>query len=353
MGARARELKCSMQRSGCRIAIALLSALCILNSALTAQAPLPTPGFHHLHLNSVNPEAAIEFYVKAFPSTSKTTFAGQPALASPNNVLLLFNKVSTPPATQPHTAFWHFGWHVTDVRAARDRLLKQNVTLVPLYTGLPAVASAKEGEGAGTVFISSDTYPGTGGVLGLTLAQVAAARAKGVKPNGGAGFAYLRGPDDSLVEYQGNQPAERFNHVHMYQEQPFCAQLWYQKHLNVPLAAKQVARTEENCRVERGPDKTLPALDWDGMYRTPSVTSTVFGDVSLFWYMNQTGTPAASTRGHLMDHIALGVSDLDAWLAKLRAEMVTFLEQPYSVGPHRAVMVEGPSREAIELVEVK
>ena len=311
--------------------------------SLSAQPSLATPGFHHLHLNSVNPEAAIEFYTRAFPTTSKTTFAGQPALSSPNNVLVLFDKVATPPATQPHTAFWHFGWHVTDVRAARDRLLKQNLTLVPLYTG----------EGAGTVFISSDTYPGTGGVLGLTLAQVAEARAKGAKPNGGAGFAYLRGPDDSLVEYQGNQPAERFNHVHMYQDQPFCAQLWYQKHLNVPLAAKQVARTDENCRVERGPAKTLPALDWDGMYRTPSVTSTVFGDVALFWYMNQTDTPAASTRGHLIDHIALSVNDLDAWVAKLRAEKVTLLAQPNSVGGVRTVMIEGPSKEAIELIEVK
>lgn len=106
---------------------------------------LPAPGFHHLHVNSVNPEAAIDFYTTAFPSTSRTTFAGQPALSSPNNVLVLFNKVATPPATQPQTAFWHFGWHVTDVRAALDRFLKQNITLVPLYTGLPAVASAKAG----------------------------------------------------------------------------------------------------------------------------------------------------------------------------------------------------------------
>ena len=317
------------------------------------QTPLPTPGFHHLHLNSVNPEAAIAFYVKAFPSTSKTTFASQPALASPNNVLVLFNRVATPPATQPPTAFWHFGWHVTDVRAARDRLLKEHVTLLPLYTGLPAVASAKEGEGSGTVFISSDTYPGTGGVLGLTRAQVADAKARGLKPNGGAGFAYLRGPDDALVEYQGNMKAERFNHVHMYQEQPYCAQLWYQKHLNVPVSPKQEVRTEANCTVARGADKTLPALDGDGMYRTPSVTSTLFGDVSLFWYMNQTDTPAVSTRGHLMDHFALSVAALDPWIAKLRSENITFLEQPYAVGPHRAVMIEGPSREAIELIEVK
>jgi catechol 2,3-dioxygenase-like lactoylglutathione lyase family enzyme len=336
-------------------------AFCLVPSALTSQVALPVPGFHHLHLNSVNPEAAIDFYTKAFPSTSKTTFAGQPALRSPNNVLVLFNKVATPPATQPQTAFWHFGWHVTNVREALDRFLKQNVTLVPLYTGLPAVASAKEGDGAGTVFISSDTWPGSGGVLGLTRAGIAEAKAKGVKPVGGAGFAYLRGPDDALVEYQGNQPAERFNHVHMYQDQPFCAQLWYQKHLNVPPAPKQAPRTEANCIVERGHDKTLPALDWDGMYRTPSVTSTLFGDVSLFWYMNQGGTPAVSTRGHLMDHIALSVADLDAWIAKLRTENVTFLGPPYvlsapsapSAAGLRAVLIEGPSKEAIELIEVK
>jgi len=312
--------------------------------AVEAQAPFATPSFHHLHLNSVNPDAAIEFYTKAFPSTASTTFGGQPALASPNRVLLLFNKVTAPPATQPQTAFWHFGWHVADVRATLDRYLQQNVPLLPLYTGV----------GTNTVFVSSDTYPGAGGVLGLTRTQVDEARAKGVKPNRGAGFAYLRGPDDALVEYQGNMPAERFNHVHMYQDQPFCAQLWYQRHLHV--SSKPSGRTDANCRVERGPDKTLPALDWDGMYRTPSITTTAFGDVSLFWYMNQTGTPAAPSRGHLMDHIALGVRDLDAWIAKLTREGVTFLSDlsaPAVTGSLRAVMIEGPSREAIELVEVK
>jgi predicted enzyme related to lactoylglutathione lyase len=89
------------------------------------------------------------------------------------------------------------------------------------------------------------------------------------------------------------------------------------------------------------------------MYRTPSLTTTTFGDVSLFWYMNQTGTPAASTVGHLMDHIALGVSDLDAWLAKLRAANVTLLSPPYTIGSGRAFMIEGPSKEAIELIAVK
>ena len=42
----------------------------------------------------------------------------------------------------------------------------------------------------------------------------------------------MEGPDRALVEYAGNHPAERFNHVHFFQEDPFCAQLWYQQHLN-------------------------------------------------------------------------------------------------------------------------
>ena len=309
-------------------------------------AALPTPGFHHLHLNSVNPEAAVAFYAEQFPSTSPSTFAGQPALRSPNNVWLLFNRVDAPPATQPSTAFWHFGWHVTDVRRSLARYRQRGVTLLPLYTG----------DAGGTVFVSSDTWPGSGGVLGLTTAGIANAKATGITPAGGAGFAYMRGPDDALVEYQGNMPAERFNHVHMFQDQPYCAQLWYQAHLHVPPpagGAAQPQRTAANCRVERGPDRTFPALESDGAYRTPSITTTTFGDVSFFWYMNQGSTPAASTRGHLMDHVALSVSDLDAWVRELRAGGVALLEPPYALGTLRAVMIEGPSREAIELVEVR
>src|ERR1700682_2606859 len=77
---------------------------------------LPAPGFHHLHLNSVDPLAAIDFYTRQFASTSKASWGGFPALASPNNVLVLFSKVAAPPPIEPQSAIWHFGWHVTDVR---------------------------------------------------------------------------------------------------------------------------------------------------------------------------------------------------------------------------------------------
>ena len=60
---------------------------------------LPAPGFHHLHLNSVDPDAAIDWYVRQFPTGSKGEWAGIPALLAPNNVMVLFNKVATPPVS--------------------------------------------------------------------------------------------------------------------------------------------------------------------------------------------------------------------------------------------------------------
>ena len=82
------------------------------------------------------------------------------------------------------------------------------------------------------------------------------------------------------------------------------------------------------------------------------VSATPFGDVALPCYMRQEDKPLASSRGQLYDHIALKVADLDGWVAKLRGEGVRLLEEPYRLGGTRAVMIEGPSREALELVEV-
>jgi hypothetical protein len=304
---------------------------------------LPTPKFHHLHLNSTDPDAAIAFYARQFPSTAKGSWGGFPALKSPNDVIVLFTKVDTPPTSEPQSAIWHFGWHVTDSRRSLDNYKsRREVELLPLYTS----------EEGGSVLISSDTWPGQGGVLGLTKAQIAEARRTGLGSAGSGGFAYMKGPDNALVEYAGDHPAERFNHVHLYQEDPLCAQFWYQKHLNAPPRAGWGGApvSEADCKVPRGADRTWPALNREGMFRSPRA-GVEFGDVALIWYANQGDRPLVGSRGQLQDHIALSVADLDAWIDKLRSEGVVFLEEPYALGDTRAVMIEGPSREALELVE--
>src|SRR5579872_3570038 len=325
-----------------RFGIAILFA-----AAGWAQSELPPPGFHHLHLNSTNPEAAIDFYTRQFPSSSKTTFADEPALKIGKSYIL-FTKVSTAPALEPQTAIWHFGWHVTDARQNMARYKETGVKLLPLFTS----------PDGGEVFINTDSWPGTGGTLGRTRSEIAEAKAQGIKPAGGGGFAYLQGPDGATVEYQGNMPAERFNHVHMYQEDPICAQLWYMKHLNGK--GRDPQRTEANCKTDRA-EPSWPALEKQGTIRKPSGGVT-FDDVSMQWYARQGDQPLVPTRGHLADHVGLSVSNLDAWITKLRAEGVKFLGRPQSlgngdtividgmpmlhkVGDQRAVMIEGPSRE--------
>ena len=78
-----------------------------------------------------------------------------------------------------------------------------------------------------------------------------------------------------------------------------------------------------------------------------------FGDVDMMWYPNQGDSPLVSSRGQFQDHIGLSVEDLDAWTEKLKGEGVTFLSEAYPLGDTRAIMIEGPSREALVLVEVR
>jgi catechol 2,3-dioxygenase-like lactoylglutathione lyase family enzyme len=305
---------------------------------------LPTPGFHHLHLNSVDPDAAIDWYTRQFPSTRRTDWCGYPALQSPNDVLVLFDKVDARPTSEPQSAIWHFGWHVTDARASLETFkARPEVTLLPLYTT----------DAGGSVLISSDTWPGTGGVPGRTAAQIEEARRDGIQPAGGGGFVYMQGPDNALVEFAGNHPVERFNHVHLYQEDPLCALLWYQKHFNAPVRSGVAAAevTEATCKVPRGTDPSWPALDRQGMIRSPRA-GVEFGDVVLTWYPNPGDQPLVRSRGQLQDHIALSVTDLDAWVEKLDREGVALLTRIYQLGNTRGVMLEGPSKEVLELVEV-
>ena len=314
---------------------------------LPVQAQLSPPRFHHIELNAVDPDAAIAFYLKHFASTSKTSWEGKPALSSPDNVLIVFNKVARAPASDPNvTAYWHFGWNVVDSRKSLEVFGSQKL-LAPFYTG----------EQGAVVGISSDTYPYPPGVPGRTRTQLAEAKAQNLQPSRMGGNGYILGPDGAVIEFTGNR-AERVDHVHMWQEDPVCAQLWYQTHLlATPRAAGRggaapaPAPTVADCKQPHAPEPSWPSLTQNGTFRAPT-GGVSFSGVAINWYPNQTNAKLAPTTGRLMDHVSLAVSDLDAWTAKLRGEGVTILRPVYRVGTVRAIMIEGPSHEAIELVEI-
>jgi hypothetical protein len=166
----------------------------------------------------------------------------------------------------------------------------------------------------------------------------------------------LRGPSGEIIEWSGNFPAERFYHVHMFQEKVFCAEVWYQKHFNAGLSGRSGREgrnvTESDCEAPPMGEPTWLSTFPEGTRRSP-LGGVKFDDVEMNWYQRQGKNPLVSTKGYVMDHVGLSVTDLDAWYKKLTAEGVTILEKPYRLGTSRAFMVEGPSRERIEVVEVR
>src|SRR5258705_3822243 len=124
----------------------------------------PRPGFHHIHMNSPNPSAAIDQFIKAYPASAKVTVGGFEGIRSANGITMLFTKVNaSPPAPgpgrvtekAPQTAFWHHVWAAGDGRSVLERLRESDPTFdrtkfIPQYTS-PA---------GGTVDFSTDTFPG-------------------------------------------------------------------------------------------------------------------------------------------------------------------------------------------------
>ena len=129
----------------CAALLVSASALAPVGSASPAQSaasPLPMPTFHHIHINSVNPEAALAWYSQFWPRGERTTFGGFPAFH--DEIYLLYTKVPSqaPGAfdakrqrSVPQSAFWTFGSTFTDtvdVRAA----VEAGSQAVPVPAGL-------------------------------------------------------------------------------------------------------------------------------------------------------------------------------------------------------------------------
>lgn len=278
--------------------LCLLLALTIPSAASLRQSSQelpPQPAFHHVHLNSLDPAKAIEFYTRTFDVTKKASLAGFDGVQS-ENMYLLFNKVKEQPATAPDSALWHFGWGSTAMETDYQKHLAN-----------------------GVIFATPMTRLGSGLL-----------------------FAYMKAPDGALVEINTSN-TRAFIHTHLYSAAPLCAADWYVKHLG---AVSRAQRTGP-CEVPfAAPSEPL------GVIRSPA-TTVRFGDISLIIYPQQRPAKLVSPHGHVIDHIALSVPDLNTTLARLRKEGVKILEEihPFGQSKTKAAIIEGPDAIAIELVE--
>jgi hypothetical protein len=304
---------------------------------------LAAPVFHHVHQNSTDPAAAIADFQKVYPVLVKVTVGGFEGVQIPNVMSILFTKVPAPAPTQPQSAFLRHVFSVPNVRELVKQLRSIKRDVRPLYT--------LEGT---TVDVSAETYQN-----GMTRTAYEEAKAKGTlaPPTKTGGYIIFWGPENVLIETTERttlKPGEAtYGLVDMWQDHSICAELWYTSHLNAATRAGRGGApapvyTEATCKVPKS-EYSFPSVEKMGTRRQPG-GGAAFSPVSLNWFVSQSDTPLAPTRGQLVDHIAISVPTLDPWIAKLKAENVTFLQQPYTFGDMRAIMIEGPSRESIEII---
>ena len=341
-------------RAATLIPIAASTAL-HARAALGQSTGAAMPRLHHVGLNTVDAEKAIAWYLKVWPSATRTTVAGFPAVRG--ELLVLFNTVDRPPAgawndtlhrAASQSPFWHIGANIntTDIK---DRLNSVGVFHLPLY--ISATDSTKQVWRSGLA-----PYAGTPNATQLSTVAPT--------PPRDGGFSYVVAPDGVLFELTGG-PGTRdsFSHIHFYHEQPLYAANWYVEHLGMELppvrdsSGKETPRAPWNpCALPYG-EAGWPSLEPIGTIRQPQGTVR-FGNGTMSWYPRQcVGTRCGheqklvSSRGQALDHVAFGVDRFDALYAKLRREGVKILEAPHAFGDSRAFMIEDPDGLAIELVE--
>jgi catechol 2,3-dioxygenase-like lactoylglutathione lyase family enzyme len=322
-------------------------------TVLSQSATRASPRLHHVGLNSVDPEKAIAWYLALWPSATRTTVAGYPAVQA--DMLLLFNKVQRPPAgawrhdlhrAEPQSAFWHIGANI-NTTDTKERLNALGVVHLPLYIS--------PGDTTKSVWRSGlAPYAGTPSAAQVATAPTVAARE--------GGFSYVVAPDGVLFELTGG-PTTRasFAHIHFYHEQPLCAANWYVERLGMELPAVRDSSGKESphapwspCEAQYG-EAGWPSLEPIGTIRQPA-GSVRFGNGTMSWYPRQCvgnrcgrDQKLVPSRGQALDHVAFIVDEFDALYARLQREGVRILESPHSFGNMRAFMIEDPDGLAIEL----
>lgn len=357
-GAARRTLGCCVRQTVWRSMLASAPFLAVaaapLPLAAQGRATSALPVLHHVGLNSVDPDAAIEWYLRLWPAATRTVVAGEAGVQG--DMLLLFHRVAEPPPggwrhdlhrSHPQSAFWHIG-AFTNTSTLPERLAGTGVRSLPLFLSP---------HDTGSIWRSGQApFVGTLTAGQLDGAPVAAPRE--------GGFSYVVAPDGVLFEFTGG-PGTRdaLSHVHFFRERPLCAANWFVEHLGMELPPVRDSAGVERARGAWSPcdvsygEAGWPSLEPAGTIRHPAGTVR-YANGTMSWYPRQcvadrcgADAPLVRSKGQALDHVAFVVQGMDALLERLRRSGVRVLEEPRAFGTTRACMIEDPDGLAIELIE--
>lgn len=300
--------------AGALLSAALLCALCLAARARQQGAPAgpPLPGarFHHLHLNTVDARAAVDFYAGRF-DCEKAEFPGSAGAVWAQKSWLLFSQVARPPAWELTSAVWHFGWGAEDMPATFARQQAMGTKFVTPLTDISDIG-------------------GNAGATGLFY------------------YAYVQGPDRALIELN-TANHHHFGHLHLFSADPIAAGEWYAKHLGArPRSNRPPSREPRFYRgVQIGPAASLMIDNVNIIIFPVEYAKKAYADQ---WAGK---TEIEPTAGRVVDHVGFSFDNLAEAAARLRQDGVKVTDggRPPAGGRIKSAFIEGPDKIRIELVE--
>ncbi len=288
------------------VAACLLPAVFALTSASVArgepdEVSSDEAHFHHLHLNTLDPGAAIDFYTGKF-DCEKGKFVGIADAVWTQKSWLLFNKVTKAPPWECTSAIWHFGWGAEDMKTAYQRQLEMKTKFFTPLTPL-----------------GSSFY-----------------------------YAYVDGPDHALIELN-TANHHHFGHLHLLSEDPVSAGEWYMKHLGAkrrgtaPVSRKPRFYNE----FQIGPSMSLMLDNVNIIIFPIQYSKQAYPD---HW---KGRTEMSPTKGRVVDHLGISFEHLAPALERLQKAGVQVTQpiESEAGGKIKYAFIEGPDKMRIEVVE--
>jgi catechol 2,3-dioxygenase-like lactoylglutathione lyase family enzyme/predicted enzyme related to lactoylglutathione lyase len=275
-----------------------------------AGTQFPEAHFHHLHLNTLDPKGAIDFYTSKF-DCEKAKFAGTLDAVWAQKSWLMFNKVDKAPPWELTSAIWHFGWGAEDMKATYEKHVAAGTKFFTPLTDISDIG-------------------GNTGATGLFY------------------YAYIESPDKALIEIN-TAGHHRFGHLHLFSADPVAAGEWYAKYFGAKRRGTRAPSREPRFyrSYQIGPSMSLTMDNVNIIIYPVEYPKKAYPE---HW---KGKTEIESTKGRVVDHVGFSVANLPEALEKLRKDGVKVTEEIRSVagGKIKFAFIEGPDKIRIELIE--
>ena len=271
---------------------------------LSVCAAQNTAHFHHVHINTTDPEKAIEFYTTRF-DCEKARFAGALDAVWAQKSWLLFNKVTEAPPWELISAIWHIGWGAEDMKATYQKQLDMGTKFFTPLTDISKLAN----------------FPGFF-------------------------YAYVQGPDHELVELNTAQH-HHFGHLHLFSADPIAAGEWYMKYFGAMRRGNRPISCEPRFyeKFQVGPSMSLTMDNVNIIIFPVEHAPQSYPDQ---WKDRK---ELVSTKGRVIDHVGFSFDNVAEALERMRKDGVKVTDDIRTFHGIKYAFIEGPDKIRIEVVE--